>query len=398
MTIIVTLRNIAGDLQVHDSPPHIIFQPTNTIFVSADLWLLNIELDISNHSGYITDVERAAAALQGKIRTYHMAVNDYNPGRDEPSPHFNTDTFNPDSESNFTEQQDYFGRARRGQKIRSREKALMQQENILLQKEYDFLISVIRETKDKFKDLTELLEKLDPQPLGIKTTIPNIDRSQQTNNSKQRKKRMIGLLGSVLAFYTLGQINELKKHTALLTDNMNQMTKYQQKTFMWITQSSKITAENAENMRNMESHISDLTKQIQRQLQSQSINHWKLVNLSYIRSIIRSGISLLSMISQHLRDSVQDLSFQISQCIHGELPIDLLSVKNITSTIADINKHLENGKRLAFDDNQLHQVLKQPVLIYAVHNKIHTILSFPVLKSTADTFEIYRIHDFPVYV
>ena len=113
---------------------------------------------------------------------------------------------------------------------------------MLLQKEYDFLISVIRETKDKFKDLTELLEKLDPQPLGIKTTIPNIDRSQQSSNSRQRKKRVIGLLGSVLAFYTLGQINELKKHTALLTDNMNQMTKYQQKTFMWITQSSKITA------------------------------------------------------------------------------------------------------------------------------------------------------------
>jgi hypothetical protein len=274
----------------------------------------------------------------------------------------------------------------------------MQQENILLQKEYDFLISVIRETKDKFQEMTELFERLDPQPFRLKNTIRNIDMSQQAKNIKLRKKRIAGFLGTVLAFYTLGQINELKKHTALLKDNMNQMTKNQQKTFMWITQSSKITAENAENMRKIESHISDLTQQIQSQMQSQSINHWKQVNLSYIRSIIRSGISLLSMISQHLRDSVQDLSFQLSQCIHGELPIDLLSVENITQTIADINKHLENGKRLAFDDNQLRQVLKQPVLIYALHNKIHTILSFPVLKSTADTFDIYKIHDLPVYL
>ncbi len=175
----VTLRMITGELNVHDSAPHIIFQPTNTIYVSADLWLLNIELDISNHSGYITDVERAATVLQEKISLYHTAVNGYNPGLDEHSEHYNIETFNSNSDTNFTEQQDYFSRARRGQRLKSREKALMQQENILLQKEYDFLISVIRETKDKFQEMTELLEKLDPQPFGIKSTIPNIDMSQQ---------------------------------------------------------------------------------------------------------------------------------------------------------------------------------------------------------------------------
>ena len=77
MIILVTLRRIAGELQVHDSAPHIIFQPTNTIFVSADLWLLNIELDISNHSGYFTDVERIEVAQQQKNSLYHTAVYGY---------------------------------------------------------------------------------------------------------------------------------------------------------------------------------------------------------------------------------------------------------------------------------------------------------------------------------
>ncbi len=90
----VTLRMITGDLNVHDSAPHIIFQPTNTIYVSADLWLLNIELDISNHSGYIADVERAAAAQQTKNSLYHTAVNAYDQSFDEYSQHPNTKTFN----------------------------------------------------------------------------------------------------------------------------------------------------------------------------------------------------------------------------------------------------------------------------------------------------------------
>jgi hypothetical protein len=94
MIILVTLRIITGELQVHDSAPHIIFQPTNTIFVSADLWLLNIELDISNHSGYIADVERAAAAQQTKNSLYHTAVNAYDQSFVEYSQHPNIKTLN----------------------------------------------------------------------------------------------------------------------------------------------------------------------------------------------------------------------------------------------------------------------------------------------------------------
>jgi hypothetical protein len=55
--------------------------------VSADLWLLNIELDISNHSEYIKEVERAAIQLQRKNSLYHTAVNAYDQSLDEHSQH-----------------------------------------------------------------------------------------------------------------------------------------------------------------------------------------------------------------------------------------------------------------------------------------------------------------------
>jgi hypothetical protein len=51
---------------------------------------------------------------------------------------------------------------RRGQKIRNKEKLLRLQENVLLQKEYAFLISVIRETKNRSKEMTDLQPNLDP--------------------------------------------------------------------------------------------------------------------------------------------------------------------------------------------------------------------------------------------
>jgi hypothetical protein len=82
---IVTLRMITGELNVHDSAPHIIFQPTTTICVSADLWLLDFELDISIHSRYIAEIQDAAVLLQEKIKIYHMAVDDFTPEVDTPS-------------------------------------------------------------------------------------------------------------------------------------------------------------------------------------------------------------------------------------------------------------------------------------------------------------------------
>ncbi len=94
-------------------------------------------------------MERAATVLQEKNSLYHTAINGYNPGLDEHSEHYTIETLNSNSDTNFMEQQDYFSRARKGQRLKSREKALMQQEDILLQKEYDLLISVIRKTKDK---------------------------------------------------------------------------------------------------------------------------------------------------------------------------------------------------------------------------------------------------------
>ena len=382
MSIMILIKESTWCL---DSAPSLIFQPIQKVYFGADRWLLDLKFNLNDHAEYIREIKESTESLKALISDYHTATVNMESRIDLITP---INTLQGDHLENETiPRPQIYVREESYSKIRRRERTLMLKENELIDKEYDYLVQSIAEIETKYNDIVNIFTNLDP------------DRNNKiTMRTATRKKRFIGIIGAMMGYYSISQINDLKTQVKLLRDNTNELIKYQQKTYMWISQSTKLTDQNGKNIQKLNEHMSQLTTQIEAQMNRQSINHWKHANLAYMRSILKSGISLQSMITQHLRDTIQDLGQQLSQCIHGELPLSMISFDKIMETIEKVNHDLSNGKELAFTKSQLRHLLKTPVLVYSMEDEIHLLLSFPILKSRTDIFQIYKIYSMPIYV
>ena len=383
--IISILRLINESTWCLDSAPSLIFQPIQKVYFGADRWLLDLKFNLTDHADYIREIKESTKSLKTLISDYHTATVNMESRIEVISPITNLQ--GDQLENDTIPQPLVWVREGSYSKIRQRERNLMLKENELIEKEYDYLVQSIAEIETKYDDIVAIFTNLDP------------DRNNKiTMRTATRKKRFIGILGALMGYYSISQINDLKTQVKLLRDNTDELIKYQQKTYMWISQSTKLTDQNGKNIHKLNEHMAQLTTQIEEQLNKQSINNWKHANLAYMRSILKSGISLLSMITQHLRDTIQDLGQQLSQCIHGDLPLSMISFDKIMETIEKVNTDLSNGKELAFTKSQLRHLMKTPVLVYSMEDEIHLLLSFPILKSRTDIFQIYKLYNMPIYV
>ena len=117
-----------------------------------------------------------------------------------------------------------------------------------------------------------------------------------------------------------------------------------------------------------------------------------------MRSTLRSSLSLLHMVVQHIYDTMQTLDQQLQMSFHGKFPINLLHLQNLTDTITNINAQLPDDKQLAFSTEDLRSTYKTPVLIFESEGHVFVTLHFPVMRSAVDVFDIYSIINFPFFL
>ena len=353
--------------------PNIYFQlQKRHVALSQELWLLHVKVDLFDHQDNINKLVAAAAQLKIDIADYNAWQKLIMKSENSPQG---------------------FG-----------QHLLFVRENELLINELTFINSKIEQLQRKYNELIDVFYNLDDKqkeqyheiydnrinPGLRKPKVPNFPRRPT------RKKRFVGLMGMALGIYSFASISALKSQVKLLMDRSNELSSNQARINLWLQQSTRLTKENSESIATLKDHMNDLTKQIEQEMLRQAKQLKDYRHQGHLRSILRSSISLLTMVEQDLFDTFQDLSQQLFSALHGKFPLHLLNLDNLTATMESINRDLPSDKQIALTTKDLRNVYQLPALVFTSGKKLFITLTFPVIRSKADHYDIYSLHMTPL--
>ena len=361
------------------SGPEIYFQlQKRGVALSQELWLLHVKIDLFHHQRNVNKLVTAASRLRIDIHEYNSwqarLMTSHNV-RNRPQ--------------GFSSQLLYL----KENSLLMNEIAFIEQKIKHLQKKYYNLIEIFSSLDDKSKKEAQKLYENRIHP-GLKP--PDQDGPTPVRKKTVRKKRFVGLMGMALGLYSFASISALKSQVRLLVDRSNELALNQGRINLWLQESTRLTTENARSITALKAQMNDLTTQIGEEMTRQAAELQDFRHHGHLRSILRSSISILVMIEQDLSDSYQDLNLQLFSALHGKFPLDLLNLNNLTHTMDEINKHLPETKQLALTTRDLRNVFQLPALVFTTEEDLYITLTFPVIRSAADHYDIFSIHTTPL--
>lgn len=338
-------------MEVTQEMQNMIFLRRNSVSFSQQTWLLNVRLSLSPHIRHVNELQAALERIKESQKAFHFVVSQsYGELRDNSMggdvlPFIMSEDENLNNELNFI-----------GQRLKSLEADLSQIESIFF----------------------------------------NLDYDRERELRKARKRRWVGLVGSILGLYNMASLSDLKAQVNIVQDRTNEILTNQNQLFMMIHTSTELTERNSENIETLGAHVENLAEMFANQIQELAQRSMYLQQLTMTNSVLRSNVNLLLAMVDEVASQIVQLQHQLTHAIFGQFDTSILAWDNLTATIDQINRNLPQGKQLIFSRENVRQNLQTPVIIFSINQSIYISLSFPIEDRRSQRYDIFAIKNMPI--